>query len=115
MNKAMRIVGMSIIVLIVSLLSLNMVSVLVPLFIRTPEASLVLPQRSREAFYYPRDVELPVEMPVWAVYERDGVLTAVTAIKLMDGRLLEYNVHGGPVLYYILEEPKAWMPYGWTD
>jgi len=55
-----------------------------------------------------RIARMPVEKPVLALYESGGIVTMVSSIRLDDGRILPWNVYGGPVPYDLMGEPIGW-------
>jgi len=51
---------------------------------------------------------VPLDTPVWAVYDERGALTAYSAIRVTDGTLYPFSVSGQPVPFDPLPEPEAW-------
>jgi len=51
---------------------------------------------------------IPSGVPIWAIYEDDGALTALSALKVDDGRLFLFSIESQPVKFEILPDPKAW-------
>ena len=52
--------------------------------------------------------QIPSGVPVWAVYEVDGSLHALSALKT-NGVLRQFNIHGGPVDFEPIPNPDAWF------
>ena len=52
--------------------------------------------------------ELPYNVPLWAVYNKNGVLEAVSAMRYNDGTIWPFAIDGNPVPYEMLEPPDGW-------
>jgi hypothetical protein len=52
--------------------------------------------------------ELPCNVPLWAVYNRNGVLEAVSAMRYNDGTIWPFAIDGNTVPYEMLEPPDGW-------
>jgi len=56
-----------------------------------------------------RTGEIPVDVPVFSVYEDQGIVTLVSSMRPTYGPLLPFNVYGGPVPYECLDPPRGWV------
>ena len=51
---------------------------------------------------------MPIETPVFAVYNNGGIITQETARKLDDGRILPHSVRSNLTYYDLMPEPIGW-------